>query len=63
MQKYIIEEFKTIEAAEVCQFIRGELYFLIDNILQEPNTLTNGDLKTSIDLIEAFIRFFVAWAC
>ncbi|CAD8174555.1 unnamed protein product [Paramecium pentaurelia] len=62
MQKLIVSDFANVEAQDVCQFVRGELYLLIDSVMQEQQQYTQGEFKMTTDLIEAFIRFFIFWA-
>ncbi|CAD8115825.1 unnamed protein product [Paramecium sonneborni] len=61
MQKLIDNDFTNVEPQDVCQFVRGELYLLIDSLMQEQQSYTHGEFKITTDLIEAFIRFFISW--
>lgn len=45
----------------MCQFLRGDLYFLLDSVLQEQDALREDELKTSLDFIESFLSFIVCW--
>lgn len=45
----------------ICQFLRGDVYFLLDSILQEGSTLKQDEVKTAVDFIEAFLRFVIEW--
>jgi hypothetical protein len=61
MSQMTISEFTNLKPSEICQFLRGELYILIDSVLQEQDPFRDDELRTSLDFIEAFLRFIVSW--
>ena len=62
MEEIAIGKFLTGEPDFITQYVRGELYILVDSVLSISQNIKNPtDMKLIIDFIEGFIQFFVRY--
>ena len=62
MEEIALSNFLTGEPHFITQYVRGELYVLVDSVLSISQNIKNStDMKLIIDFIEGFIKFFIRY--
>jgi hypothetical protein len=61
MDNIVKEKFLINDPYFFCQYVRGELFIVVDAILSSPDQLSASEQKLAVEFLEAFIKFFLAF--